>query len=325
MNVQKAVITAAGRGVRLFPVGDTVHKGMLPLQDRDGLVKPVIQIIIEEALDSGISEVCIVCAPGDEEGYRRQLGQLRDNLLEGYSGQAWAQSQATRLDSILNKLSFAVQEEALGYGHAVCCARDFAGEDPFLLLLGDHLYVSHLTGTRCAQQILTLAAQEQSAVAAVNPTREHLVGNYGTISGKRVPGRSGVYALEKIIEKPSISLAESLLQTPGLRAGHYLCFFGMHVLTPGIFPLIEDEMARSREEGKACQLTPALQELARREKYLAMEVQGARYDIGAQYGLLLAQMALGMAGKDREVMLSEIVSLLAESRCVSDPCPEESA
>lgn len=324
MNVQKAVITAAGRGVRLFPVGDTVHKGMLPLQDRDGLVKPVIQIIIEEALDSGINEICIVCAPGDEEGYRRQISQLRDNLLEGYSGEVWAQSQAAQLDNILNKLSFAVQEEALGYGHAVYCAREFAGNDPFLLLLGDHLYVSHLAGSRCAQQILTLAAREQCAVAAVNPTREHLVGNYGTISGKRVPGQSGVYALEKIIEKPSISLAESMLQTPGLRAGHYLCFFGMHVLTPGIFPLIEEEMARSREEGKVCQLTPPLQALAQREKYLAMEVQGARYDIGARYGLLLAEMALGLAGKDRDIMLSEIVALLAEGRGTPDLPPEES-
>lgn len=325
MNVQKAVITAAGRGVRLFPVGDTVHKGMLPLQDRDGLVKPVIQIIIEEALDSGITDLCIVCAPGDEERYRRQMEQLRDNLLEGYSGETWAQSQAGRLDTILSKLTFAVQEEALGYGHAVYCARTFAGEDPFLLLLGDHLYVSHVQGKRCAEQILNLAAQEHCAVASVNPTREHLVGNYGTVSGKRVPSIPGVYALEKIIEKPSISLAESTLQTPGLRAGHYLCFFGMHVLTSSIFPLIEEEMACSEKKGIPCQLTPALQALAKREKYLAMEVQGARYDIGARYGLLLAQMALGMAGKDRDVMLSEIVSLLAEGQCTSGVGMEGSA
>ena len=322
MNVQKAVITAAGRGVRLFPVADTVQKGMLPLQDRDGLVKPVIQIIIEEALESGIEELCIVCAPGDESRYRQQMQQIRDNLLEGYSGEQWAQQQAARLEVILNKLSFAVQEEALGYGHAVYCAKDFAGDAPFLLLLGDHLYVSHLEGKRCAQQLLALAAQEQCAVAAVNPTREHLVGNYGTVSGKRVPAMPGVYTLEKIIEKPSVSLAESVLQTPGLRAGHYLCFFGMHVLTPGIFPLIEEEMAQSKRSNSSCQLTPALQALALREKYLATEVQGSRYDIGARYGLLLAQMALGLARQDRDVMLSDVVSLLAECRCNSSPSME---
>lgn len=312
MVVRKAVITAAGRGVRLYPVADTVQKGMLPLTDRDGLTKPVIQVIIEEALESGIEEVCIVCAPGDEERYRTQLSGLRDNLIEGYTGEEWAKTQAGRIDTILRRLSFAVQEEPLGYGHAVGCARDFVGDDFFLLLLGDHLYLSHVPGQRCAQQLIQLAAQEHCAVAAVNPTREHLVGGYGTLSGKRLPDLPGVYQIEKIIEKPSISLAEMELQMPGLRAGHYLCLFGMHVMSPRIFSLIA-ENAGQGGPGHEIQFTPALQELARREKYLAAELQGARYDIGSRYGLLLAQIALGMAGRDRDVMLAEVVSLMAEA------------
>ena len=312
MEAKKAVITAAGRGVRLVPVADTVQKSMLPLIDRDGLVKPVIQIIIEEALDSGIEEVCIVCAPGDEARYRDQLSHLRDNLLAGFAGEEWAADQAGRIDTILRRLSFTVQEESLGYGHAVYCAREFVGDAPFLLLLGDHLYLSHIEGRRCAQQLLELAAREHCAVAAVNPTREHLVGNYGTLAGKGVSGMPGVYVIEKIIEKPSVSLAESELQTPGLRAGHYLCFFGMHVLPPTVFGHIEAELARSG--GTEAQLTPALQELSRRERYLAAELHGERYDIGARYGLLLAQIALGMAGRDRDDMLTEIATLLAESK-----------
>lgn len=312
MEAKKAVITAAGRGVRLVPVADTVQKSMLPLIDRDGLVKPVIQIIIEEALDSGIEEVCIVCAPGDEARYRGQLSRLRDNLLAGFAGEEWAADQAGRIDAILRRLSFTVQEEPLGYGHAVYCAREFVGDAPFLLLLGDHLYLSHTEGRRCAQQLLELAAREHCAVAAVNPTREHLVGNYGTLAGKGVSGMPGVYVIEKIIEKPSVSLAESELQTPGLRAGHYLCFFGMHVLPPTVFTHIEAELAQSG--GKEAQLTPALQELSRRERYLAAELHGDRYDIGARYGLLLAQIALGMAGRDRDDMLTEIATLLAESK-----------
>ncbi len=314
MDIRKAVITAAGRGVRLYPVADTVQKGMLPLMDRDGITKPVIQIIIEEALDSGIEEVCIVCAPGDEERYRAQLTQLRDNLIAGYAGEAWAQNQAARLDAILRTLTFAVQEEPLGYGHAVYCAQRFVGDDPFLLLLGDHLYLSAIEGRRCAQQLIELAAREQCAAAAVNPTREYHVGNYGTLCGKRVSGLSGVYQIEKIIEKPSISLAEAELQTPGLRAGYYLCFFGMHVLPPSIFPLIEAEMRSEAFAQQGCQLTPALQELARRERCLAAELHGARYDIGARHGLLLAQIALGMAGHERDAMLAGIVELLAESK-----------
>lgn len=311
MEPKKAVITAAGRGVRLFPVADTVQKSMLPMNDRDGLVKPVIQIIIEEALESGIEEVCIVCAPGDEGRYRDQLSRLRDNLLEGCAGEDWAEEQARRLESILRRLVFTVQEEPLGYGHAVGCAREFVGDAPFLLLLGDHLYLSHEPGRRCAQQLLELAARENCAVAAVNPTREHLVGSYGTVAGKGVSGLPGVYTIEKIIEKPSVSLAESELQTPGLRAGHYLCFFGMHVLPPTLFPLIEAECARAG--GAAVQLTPALQELSRRERYLAAELRGERYDIGARHGLLFAQIALGMAGRDRDDMLIGIAALLADT------------
>lgn len=320
MEVKKAVITAAGRGVRLFPVADTVQKSMLPLIDRDGLAKPVIQIIIEEALESGIQEVCIVCAPGDEMRYRDQLAQLRCNLLEGYSGEDWATEQARRIEIILRRISFAVQEEALGYGHAVCCARDFVGDEPFLLLLGDHLYVSRDT-RRCAQQLLELAAREQCAVAAVHPAREHLVGHYGAVAGKGASGLPGVYSIEKIVEKPSISVAEAELQTPGLRTGHYLCFFGMHVLPPTLFPIIENECALAQDRAQGCQLTPALHELARRERYLAAELHGDRYDVGARYGLLLAQIALGMAGRDRDDMLEEMVSLLAESKRIrqSDP------
>ena len=313
MPIRKAVITAAGRGVRLYPVADTVQKGMLPLVDRDGLAKPVIQIIADEALESGIEEICIVCAPGDEERYRAQLAQLRDNLVQAYRGTDWAHKQAEGLDNLLRRLSFAVQEEALGYGHAVYCARDFVGEESFLLLLGDHLYLSAVKGQRCAEQLIHLAEQEHCSVATVHPTREHLVRNYGTLSGKRVSDLPGVYEIEKIIEKPSLSLAELELQTPGLRVGHYLCLFGMHVLTHRIFGLLEAEMAGGELPEGGCQLTPALQELANREKYLAAELRGARYDIGAKYGLLLAQVALGMAGQERDAMLAALVELMAET------------
>jgi len=309
--IRKAVITAAGRGVRLYPVADTVQKGMLPLVDRDGLAKPVIQIISEEALESGIEEICIVCAPGDEQQYRAQLARLHDSLLTGYAGEPWARGQAAGLETLLHRLSFAVQEEPLGYGHAVYCAREFVGEESFLLLLGDHLYISAIEGQRCAQQLIQLATQEDCAVAAVNPTREYLVSHYGTLSGKRIPDLPGVYQIEKIVEKPSISFAEIQLQTPGLRAGHYLCLFGMHVLPHRIFTLLEKEMKQNSVAQGGHQLTPALQELANREKYLAAELRGDRYDIGAKFGLLQAQIALGMAGRERDVMLAGIVELMA--------------
>ena len=313
MQVKKAVITAAGRGVRLYPAADTVQRAMFPLIGRDGITKPVIQIIVEEALDSGIEEVCVVGAPGDADKYRAGFKALRENMVQAHQNVDWAREQAERLTNLLGRVEFAVQEEPLGYGHAVHCAGQFVGDQPFLLLLSDHLYISELEGKRCAQQLIELAGQEDCAVAAVQATREHLVGHYGTLRGKRVPNQPSVYQIERIIEKPSVSLAEMELQTPGLRVGHYLCFFGMYVLTPSVFDMLDPEIDQARGNGGSVQLTPALNELAERERYLALEVQGRRYDVGARFGLLRAQIALAMAGQLRDEVLATMVEAMAES------------
>jgi UTP--glucose-1-phosphate uridylyltransferase len=310
MKVRRAVITAAARGERLYPVADTIQKAMLPVVDLDGLHKPVIQIIAEEAFSSGIEEICVVCAPGDGERYVSAFTSLRDNLVKSYKGSDWATQQADKIDYLLSRLQFAEQGEALGYGHAVYCARDFVQGEPFLLLLGDYLYVSAVAGQRCAAQLVALATQQECSVSAVNPTIEHQIGRYGTLTGKHVPAQQGVYEIEKIIEKPSLSTAELELQTSGLRAGYYLCFFGMHVLTPTIFNILE----RHQSQGTGnLLLTPALQELAETEKYLALEVKGTRYDLSRRHGLLRAQLALGLAGEAHDETLTTMVELLAEA------------
>jgi UTP--glucose-1-phosphate uridylyltransferase len=310
MKVRRAVITAAARGERLYPVADTIQKAMLPVVDLDGLHKPVIQIIAEEAFSSGIEEICVVCAPGDGERYVSAFTSLRDNLVKSYKGSDWATQQADKIDYLLSRLQFAEQAEALGYGHAVYCARDFVQGEPFLLLLGDYLYVSAVAGQRCAAQLVALATQQDCSVSAVNPTIEHQIGRYGTLTGKHVPAHQGVYEIEKIIEKPSLSTAELELQTSGLRAGYYLCFFGMHVLTPTIFNILE----RHQSQGTGnLLLTPALQELAETEKYLALEVKGTRYDLSRRHGLLRAQLALGLAGEAHGETLTTMVELLAEA------------
>ena len=319
MRIRKAVITAAGRGVRLYPASDTVQKAMFPFLDRDGINKPAIQIIAEEALESGIEEICVVCAPGDEARYRESFDALRNNLLAAYAGVDWARQQEERLANLLRRLHFSPQEEARGYGHAVFSARKFVGEEPFLLLLGDHLYISHIRDKRSAQQLIDLAVAEDCAVAAVQSTPEHLVRHYGTLSGRRLPQHTGVYQIERILEKPSLSAAETEVPTPGLRAGHYLCFFGMHVLTPRVFELLEEERAKGNGD---LQLTPALDTLAHRDKYLALELQGSRYDIGARFGLFEAQVALGLAGPYRSEILSKMVDLLAEAQLRPTCCEE---
>jgi UTP--glucose-1-phosphate uridylyltransferase len=310
MKIKKAVITAAARGERLYPVSDTVQKAMLPVIDTDGLHKPVLQIIAEEAFGSGIEEICVVCAPGDADRYKSAFGALKDNLTKSFIGVEWAQQEAGKLDLFLERVQYAEQAEPLGYGHAVSCARKFVGNEPFLLLLGDYLYVSNIKGKRSAAQLLELATAEGCPVSAVNPTPEHLIGRYGTVTGKHVPNMAGVYEVEKLIEKPSLSLAELELQTPGLRIGYYLCFFGMHVLTPAVFNILQKRI----DEGSTnVLLTPALQELAESERYLALEVQGSRYDLSRQQGLMRAQVALGLAGEAHDETLSTLVELLAEA------------
>ncbi len=313
MQVKKAVITAAGRGGRMYPAASPVQRAMLPIADRDGITKPAIQIIAEEALESGIEEVCVVCAPGDEDQYRSRFVSLRENLLEAHRGVAWAMDQAKRIEHLSRRLKFAVQREPRGYGHAVSMAREFVGGDSFLLLLSDHLYLSHRSGHRCAAQLIEAAGREACSVAAVKPTREHLIGRYGTVSGRRVPDTPNLYQIERIIEKPSLSRAELELPTPGLRAGYYLCFFGMHVLAPAIFDILDEQLAAASASVDV-QLTPALDQLARQERYLALEVQGSRYDIGAQFGLLQAEIALALAGPKHDEVLTAIVELLAETR-----------
>ncbi|SDM13116.1 UTP--glucose-1-phosphate uridylyltransferase [Catalinimonas alkaloidigena] len=310
MKIKKAVITAAARGERLYPVADTIQKAMLPVIDIDGLHKPAIQIIAEEAFAAGIEEICIVCAPGDGDRYLSAFTLLRDNLIKSYQGIDWARQEAEKVDHLLSSLRFAEQSKPLGYGHAVYCAKAFVGDEPFLLLLGDYLYVSYLQGRRCATQLVELAMQEACAVSAVNPTIEHQITRYGTLTGKQLPQVKGVYQIEKIIEKPSLSIAELELQTPGLRAGYYLCFFGMHVLTPTVFALLEKQVLAG---GNDIMLTPALQELAASEKYLALEVKGNRYDLSRRKGLLRAQLALGLAGEAHAETLATMVELLAEA------------
>ncbi len=306
MQISKAVITAAGRGARQYPASDTVQKAMLPLVDRDGLTKPVLQIIAEEAIESGIEEICVVSAPGDEAIYRQHFRSYAENLRSSFKGVEWAEEQAGRLVDLEHRLRFAVQPEPDGYGHAVWCAREFVGGGPFLLLLGDHLYISK-ENRRCARQLIDLATAEGCAVSAVQSTREHLIHQYGTLNGKRLADRPDVYVIEEIVEKPNPTLAELRLQVPGLRAGHYLCFFGMHVLTPNVYQLLGEMVERDVRESGQIQLTTALNELAGRERYLALETRGARHNIGVKYGVVDAQIALALAGVDRERMLAALL------------------
>jgi UTP--glucose-1-phosphate uridylyltransferase len=282
VETKRAVITAAGESQRTLPLQTLV--------DRDGQTKTALRILIEEALAARIEEICVIVAPGDEAAYALAAGPHA------------------------KRLRFVVQERPAGYGHAVHCARDFVGGEPFLLMVGDHLYVSGIE-KRCAQQLVEVARAERCAVSAVQPTHESKLPFYGTVGGQRVANRKGLYEVNQIVEKPTPTEAEQKLLVPGLRSGHYLCFFGMHVLSPLVMELL-GEALREADGRESVPLTPCLAKLAARERYLAHELQGSRYDVGLTYGLLTAQLALALSGRDRDEVLSLLVELLAaRARC----------
>jgi len=276
VKVTKAVITAAGKNQRTLPLQTLV--------DRDGVSKSALAILAGEITAAGIGEIAVIVCPGDEDAYAAAAGPFA------------------------RQMRFIPQAAPLGYGHAVHCAADFTGDAPFLLTVGDPLYTSRAEKS-CTAQLLETAEAGKCPVSAIQATHESKLPYYGSIGGRRVAGSERLYEVETVIEKPTPTEAEQKLVVPGLRAGNYLCFFGLHVLTPSVM----ETLGRQLESGRA-DLSLALSELARGQRYLAHELQGRRHDIGLHYGLLTAQLALGLAGKDRDEVLTHIVELLAQSQ-----------
>ena len=274
MHIKKAVITAAAKSQRNLP--------MQTLIDGQGEERSVLAVILAEAVRAGIEEICVVVHPGDADAYAKLVEDSRA------------------------RIRFIEQSEPRGYGHAVWCAAAFTGADPFLHLVGDHVYVRD-GGVGSAQELVEVAQTERCAVSAVQVTRENLLPYYGAVGGQSLAGHGGLYRIETVIEKPTPTEAEQSLVVPGLRSGQYLCFYGMHVLTPAVMNIL----GRLLENGGRVTLSEALAELARREQYLALLQSGRRFDVGVKYGLFEAQLAIALAGQERDVVLARLLDLIA--------------
>ena len=280
MIPNKAVVTAAS---------PTEHH--LPLQtlvDSEGLAKTALEIILDDLFAAGLESAAVIIHPGTRDAYLQAAGP--------HAGRVTVIEQA----------------EPRGYGHAVWVAREYTGSDPFVLLVGDHLYLSYEKSS-CVKQLLALASSHDGCVSAVNPTHESQLHLYGTIGATRVPASPSIFEVHTVIEKPTPTLAEQELIVPGLRAGNYLCFFGMHSLTSAVTEHLDGEVS-SLAEGAQLGLTPTLNHLAKSERYLATELAGQRFNIGARYGLLRAQLSLALAGPHRDEVLTDIIEITAHSR-----------
>ncbi len=257
--------------------------------DREGRTRKVLGLLMDEVVSAGIESIALIIRPGDEPLYKEA-------------------ADAARAD-----VTFIEQNEPKGYGHAVLCAARTVGDQPFLLMVSDHVHVSDRAGETCAQQLVAVAEQEDCIVSAVQATHESRLCHFGAIGGTLFEGRERLYQVQRVLEKPSPTEAEQSLMIPGLRHGYYMCFHGMHILTPLVLELLH-ERELALKDGETMDLSSSLNTAARRARYLACAIHGRRYDLDHRHGVLMAQLAVALDGSYRDELLAGLVELLAQVR-----------
>jgi UTP-glucose-1-phosphate uridylyltransferase/mevalonate kinase len=276
-GVRKAVIPAAGFGTRLFPATKAVKKELFPVIDREGRVKPVILAIIEEALATGIEEIGVIIQASDRALFEDFLHT--PPTIENLNKLSQANREYSEyLLGIGHRVSFIIQDAQEGFGHAVYCARDWVGGEPFLLLLGDHLCASG-SETSCARQLLDTYEHFNRSVVGLKVSPEEEIGNFGCVSGVwEEPG--AVLTVTEVAEKPDLAYAREHLQVEGLSEDRFLTLFGQYVLTPRIFEYLEENISRNIREHGEFQLTSCLDRLRREDGLTGYVVRGRAFDIG---------------------------------------------
>ena len=281
-KIRKGVIPAAGVGTRFLPATKAIPKELLPIVD-----KPTIQYIVEEAVASGIEQVILITAQGK--------GAVEDHFAVSAELEKLLKRQKKEdLLQMVKELSEMVrmvavrQNEPGGLGHAVLCAREAVGDEPFAVLLGDDLVDAE---PPCLAQMVEIARQKGGAVIAllrVPATETHL---YGIIRGEQVDER--IYRIEELVEKPAPDQAPS-----------NLAIIGRYILPPEIFSILEKTPPG---KGGEIQLTDALQTLARRMPVYGYEFTGDRYDAGDKIGCLQANIAFALKRPEMAERLKEFI------------------
>ena len=276
-RVRKAVIPVAGRGTRLFPATRATKKAFFPIIDRDGIAKPAILLIVEEALDAGIEEVILVSQERDLDDFR-SFFDTTSTIHDIGSFPPHLQEYAARIQDIGQRVSYVVQFAQEGFGHAVYSAREAVGGEPFLLMLGDHLYRSY-SAKSCARQMLETYHQYGRSLLGLRHVPETEVVHYGTASGRWVEANR-LLEVARFSEKPSVDYARSNLRVPGLAEGEYLAVFGQYVVKPQLFDYLGDHIDHELRERGEYQLTSALDRVREEDGFLGLLIEGKSYDIG---------------------------------------------
>ncbi len=280
MIIRKAVIPIAGLGTRLFPASHACKKELFPVVGPDGIARALIHTQVDDLIAAGMEQICIVVRPGEARqvvDYFRGPGESYRKHLEAYPQ---LMAEAGRMQAALDRIRFAVQDAQEGYGHAVYQSKAFAGGDPILLCLGDHLFRG---GARsCHSRLIeAYALCGGASVSAVNRIAAADLKGYGTIAGKRLPERPELISVTRIVEKPAVETARRSLRVDGLAEGEFLGWFGMHALAPAIYDVLGEMIRGNDRQGGEFQLTYAQELLRQRQGYFALEIRdGARFDFG---------------------------------------------
>lgn len=280
-RVRKALIPAAGYGTRLYPATKSIRKELFPVIGPDGRAKPAILHIVEEALSGGVEEVCIVIQAQDrpvfEDFFKLPPPVEHFNKLSDED-----KKLTERLLDIGHRVTLISQDVQEGFGHAVYCARDWVGNEPFLLLLGDHLYDSD-SGLSCSRQLVDLFGKVGHSVVGLMQTPVERIRHFGCVGGQWEDGTE-ILSLTEFAEKPSAEYAAEHLRVEGLDPDTYLTVFGQYVLTPKVFELLDEHITHNFREGGEFQLTSCLEKVRKEEGFSGLEVNGQRFDIGIPQG-----------------------------------------
>ena len=282
-TVRKAIIPVAGFGTRLYPATRTLKKDFFPIPCADGMVKPVILILLEELVKSGIEEICLVLGSEEERIMYTDFFEhpLSDEHLRKLNVEA--QEYENRIVDIGKRLHYVYQHEKRGFGHAVWQAADFANNEPVLLLLGDTLYRSN-TNKPCALQMIEEYEQYNQLMVSIHSVPLSDVSHYGIMSGVWEDKHHTILNVSIMSEKPKASYAEDFL---GVRNAEgekeYYSVFGQYIITPEVFEQLASDIQKADAAGdttKEIELTAALEAVRQKSGMIGVRLDGVMYDMG---------------------------------------------
>jgi len=270
--VRKAVIPVAGQGTRMYPASKAVRKELFPVIDADGHAKPVVLVVIEELVKSGIDEICLIVHPGDEELFLSLLQPMSEESMLKLP--ANLRSYENKLSEISKKITFAYQSETLGFGHAVLQSSHFAGSDPVLLLLGDHLYSSK-SNRSCFNQMIDAYEETKKLTIGLFEIPPEETPKYGVVRGEFTNDDKKLVKLDTLVEKPTVEYAKMNLGVEDKQLAVFL-----YVLTPDVYKTLNQTIKNGKTELGEIQLTPSLDEVAKTSGAYGVAIDGSRFDIG---------------------------------------------